>query len=543
MTKSSDNGLETQELQQLKTTQDKKQSVTKMAGLMSIGTLISRILGFIRDRLIVQFFDVQVADAFYAAFRLPNFFRILLGEGALSVSFLPAYVDLKKKSPGLERALAGTVWTFLSVLSATLSALAVYYMAELLPYIVDVNQISLIPNKYETTLVFSQIMFAYLFLVSQFAFFMSILNSHGEFFVPGLAPAIFNLLVIIVILAQPDFLGIQGEALPLAVMIGGVGQALIVFFKAYRLKIIPKPNFLFSNPQFIKVIKRAAPSLVGIGALQFLGVLNLGFASSLEAGSITYLYLADRLLELPQSLLAISLGAALLPSLTGFWAEDDKQGFLNQIYETTSMYYFLAIPSAVGLWLLAEPMVTLLFDTKNITGESLRVTATLVQVYALMLLIGGTSKLMLQGFYAVKNTFYPAVVSCLVIGIHYFLAPQLMAKWGLMGLVTSTTLSSLFALVLTFISFQILVTRISLMSFFRPIPALLLLNSATVAVCYGTLRLWQNESDLWLKNIYLMLGISFSALIYFVLAQIFKFEQVKIFTKIFAKLQRVFVKK
>ncbi len=537
------NGAESKGFQQLKPETLKKQSVTKAAGLMSIGTLLSRILGFIRDRLIVQLFDVQVADSFYAAFRLPNFFRILLGEGALSVAFLPAYVDLKQKNPGQERLLSGTVWTFMSVLSATVSGLAVFYMVNFLPYIVDVEQISQIPNKYETTLLFSQIMFSYLFLVSQFAFFMSILNSHGEFFFPGLAPAVFNFLVIAIILVNPNFNGIPGEALPVAVMIGGIGQALLVFFKAYHLQIIPKPNFLFFEPQFIKVLKRAAPSLVGIGAIQFLGVLNLGFASSLEAGSITYLYLADRLLELPQSLLAISLGAALLPSLTAKWAEDNTTGFLDQIYETISMYYFLAIPSAIGLWFLAEPMVTLLFATKNLTTDSLQLTASLVQVYAFTLLIGGTSKLLLQGFYAVKNTMYPAIVSCLIIGIHYVLAPKLMFTFGLMGLVISTTLASFCALIFTIISFQILVARMSFASFLKPLPSLILLNLSTALICFITSRVWSQEANLWVKNIYLVLGITLSVGLYFILAVAFKFEQAKIFSKILAKLGKKIPKK
>lgn len=524
-----------QEIQEVKRPLVKNQSVTRAAGLMSLGTLVSRALGFIRDRFIVQFFDVQVADAFYAAFRLPNFFRILLGEGALSVSFLPAYVDLQQRTDGSENVLAGTVWSFLSLLSATISALAVVYMKELLPYIVDVAQIGLIPNKYETTLMFSQVMFSYLFLVSQFAFFMSILNSNGEFFYPGLAPAVFNFLVIVVIGIEPEFMGVPGDALPLAVMIGGIGQALLVFFKSYQLKIVPQPNFLFFKPEFLKVLKRAAPSMIGIGAIQFLGVLNLGFASSLTAGSITFLYLADRLLELPQSILAISLGAALLPTLTASWAQEKKEAFLAQIYETTSMYYFLAIPSAIGLAVLAEPMVTLLFATKNLTVENIKTTASLVQVYSLMLLIGGTSKLILQGFYAVKNTVYPAIGSCIIIGIHYFLAPELMSHFGLMGLVMSTTISSLLALLLTFISFQILVTPMNLMEFFKPLPSLLLLNVTTLLVSIATLFAWQNESSLLIRNLYLLVGILLSVVLYFVFAKVFKFKEAKILLKIFRR--------
>lgn len=514
-----------------------KASVSKLASLMSLGTLVSRVLGFIRDRLVVQFFDVQVADAFYAAYRLPNFFRVLLGEGALSVSFLPAYVELKEKNLG-EKQLAGTVWTFLSLLSATISALGVFYMVDFLPYIIDVEQISTVPMKYESTLLFSQIMFSYLFLVSQFAFFMSLLNSHDEFFFPGLAPAFYNLIVIIVIILRPEFIDFEGISLPIAVILGGVGQALILIFKSYQLKIIPRPNFLFLDSNFLKVIKRALPSIMGIGAIQFLGVLNLGFASSLDAGSITYLYLADRLLELPQSILAISLGAALLPRLTSFWAKEDHSAFKDQLLETTETYYFLAIPSAIGLWFLAEPLVTLLFATKHLNQQSLQITASIVQVYAFTLLINGTSKLMLQGFYAVKNTLYPALASCLIILIHFFLAPYLMGEFGLRGLVLSTVISSTIALIITFVAFQFYVTKISVLRLFKPIPALVLLNISTVCVCIITQYVWTLENNLLIKNIYLLVGVSASVCVYFFLAYINHFEQTKIINTIIKRIKR-----
>lgn len=540
-TKSNPSSKKNEFNQSLNQDQIKSKSVSKLAGLMSIGTLLSRILGFIRDRLIVQFFDVQISDAFYAAFRLPNFFRILLGEGALSVSFLPAYVELKEKAQlgGTrdESVLAGTVWSFLSILSASVSALGVLYMTELLPYIVDVEQISKIPGKYEATLLFSQIMFAYLFLASQFAFFMSVLNSHDEFFIPGLAPAIFNLIVIVVILINPQLSRLEGDALPLAILLGGVGQALVVFLKSYTLKIIPKPNFLFRNPNFLKVIKRAAPSMVGISAMQFMGVLNLGFASSLKSGSITFLYLADRLLELPQSILAISLGAALLPRLSSYWAKNDIKGFVNQIYSTTSVYYFLAVPSAVGLIVLAEPIVSLLFATKNLTTANIQTTASLVQVYGVMLLINGTSKLMLPGFYAVKNTVYPAIASCFIITIHYFLAPILMKEMGLMGLVISTTFSSLLALIITFVSFQILVTKISIIEYFRPVPKIVLLNIPTLILSIYTLKIWQEQTSNLLKNVYLVIGITITVVLYFILAILFNFDQIEAVRK------RIFKKK
>lgn len=509
-----------------------QKSVSSLALLMSLGTFLSRILGFVRDRLIVQFYDVQVADAFYAAFRLPNFLRILLGEGALSVAFLPAYVDLKR-DPEAARKLAGTVWGFLTLLSATISVLGVFYMQDLLPYLVDAENFLKTPNKYENTLLFSQIMFGYLFLVSQFAFFMSMLNSHDEFFYPGLAPALFNLLVILVIVFKISPYGVEGDSLPLAIMVGGLGQAILVYIKCVKLKILPRINFFFLSPEFTKVLKRAAPSLIGLGAVQFLGVMNLGYASSLDAGSITYIYLADRLLELPQSILAISLGAALLPRLTAYWSEDNKTGFLNQMFETTQMYYFLAIPSAVGLVVLAKPLVALLFATKNISAEGLEITSKIVQLYSITLLVGGTSRLVMQGFYAVKNTAYPALGSCLIILIHYFLAPLFMSQMGLLGLIVSSTLSAFISLVLTFITFQFLVTKMNLGQFFSPLPKIIILNTVTFLVSYLTYYFWVFYQDHFLfKNLILIFGISMSVLLYFLVAWYFNFTQVLFLNRI-----------
>ena len=488
--------------------QRRLKSVTQMAGLMSLGTLCSRVLGFVRDRLIIQFFPTQTTDAFYAAFRLPNFFRILLGEGALSVSFLPAYIDLKEKS-GDHQKLAGALWAFLLILGSLLSALGVLFMPQLLDLILDVNQISKVPGKYETTLFFSQIMFSYLFLVSQFAFFMALLNSHEEFFIPGLAPAIFNLTIIVTISFFPEHLFFSRESflLPMAIILGGITQFLIVFVKAFSLKIVPRPNFIFSNPRFLEVLHRTAPSIVGIGAIQLLGLLNLRFASSLDQGSITFLYLANRLLELPQSILAISLSAALLPRLTSFWSRHDKKSFVNQIYETTSVYYFLAIPSAIGLFVLAEPLVMLLFFTENLAQEGVQITATLVQAYAFMILISGTSKLLLPGFYAIKNTIYPAAASGLVVGIHLFLAPYLMKSLGLQGLVVSTIVSSFVALCVSFVAFQTFVMPLNLIQFFRPIPKIIGLNIITLGITLGTLFLWRAQESLMFKNIITLLGV------------------------------------
>ncbi len=499
----------------------KKQSVTRMAGLMSMGTLLSRILGFVRDRLMVQLFDSSMTDIFVAAFRLPNFFRILLGEGALSVAFLPAYVELKKKQ-NKEGELAGTMASFLFILSFVVSVLGIIFMPQFLEWFLSSVNFPVGTERFETTLFFARIMFFYLFLVSQFAFFMSLLNANEEFWFPGVAPAMFNVGVILTILFGFDVGGVKGSVLAVAVIMGGLLQFATVFFKAYQMRIVPRPNFLFLSPNFLKVLLRTAPSMVGIGAVQFIGMINVRFASSLNQSDLTFLYLADRLLELPQSILAISLGAALLSRLSALWAEDDLSGFKNQLYETASIYYFLAIPAAIGLFTLSEALVAFLFKTGQNTFADMQIIGSLVQVYAVLLLISGTSKLLLPGFYAVKNTLFPALGSCLTIVIHIFLAPYLMSYLGIQGLVLSTTISSLVALVFVFVMFRIIVTDISPLQMFKSFPMLALLNIPTFVLCWYGFELWKTTERLASKNLILVATIFTVVVVYFAVGFLFK---------------------
>lgn len=497
---------------------------------MSMGTLTSRVLGFIRDRLVVQFFEGATTDIFYAAFRLPNFFRILLGEGALAVSFVPAYVELKQKKAG-DQLLSGTVFAFLALLSLTASVLGIVFMPQLLELFLSSNNFAVGSERFSDTLFLARIMFFYLFLVSQFAFFMSLLNAHDEFWIPGVAPAAFNLGLILTLLFGQDIVNVKGSVLAIGVIVGGVLQFSLVFFKAFKMRIVPRPHFLFTHPQFLAVLRRTAPSLIGIGAIQFIGVINVSLASSLNPADITFLYLADRLLELPQSILAVSLGAALLPRLSSLWAEKKPESFKNQIYETASTYYFLAIPAALGLFILAEPLVTLLFKTGKNSYEDMATIGSLVQVYAVLLLVTGTSRMLLPGFYAVKNTFYPALSSCLTIVVHLCLAPFLMQQIGLKGLVVSTTLSSVVALLFTFTMFRIKVSKINPLQLFKSIPTLLLLNIPSAILCFVGFGLWQGQNHLIYKNLSLIATVVTVVVVYFALGFLFKVSYAKSFFK------------
>lgn len=208
---------------------------------MSIGTMGSRLLGLARDMLLLAFFSRTVTDAFVVAFRLPNLFRRLLGEGSLSVSFIPVFVEVKTKH-GEESAqnLASSIMTLLLITTSILSILGVIWMEPLLTSLVGGEGFLKVPGKLEQTIFLARIMFSYLFLVTVYAYFMAILNALKYFLIPALAPALFNFILIVFILLPQSGSQVPGEMLSWGVIAGGVFQALLVAYKLYQLKYLPR---------------------------------------------------------------------------------------------------------------------------------------------------------------------------------------------------------------------------------------------------------------------------------------------------------------
>ncbi|MBL7542505.1 MAG: murein biosynthesis integral membrane protein MurJ [Bdellovibrionaceae bacterium] len=450
-----------------------KNQVVKNAFAMSMGTFSSRILGLLRDTLLMSFFPRPITDAWTAAFRLPNILRRLLGEGSLSVSFIPVFVDCLESSkhgasPAKAQNFLNSLYTLLLIILTGLTALGVLYSDQVMRWVLDESYIQNVEN-FSIAVRMSQIMFGFIFLMSQYALFMGVLNSLGSFAWPAMAPLFFNISMIISTVLPDAWFSFPGEGLAWGVLIGGIFQMGVLIPPLVRRGYLPKLTMRLWTPEVKMVLSRMVPGLFGMGVLQLSLVINQRFASSLGDGPISYIYIADRLLELPLSLVSVSLGTALLPSLATLLAEGKRKEMLQ-----TAEYYFrlnlyVVLAAATGLYFLGGAIVELFFQRGQFTASDTASTAQVIQIWALIMIPASAVRILAPSYYAVKNTWYPAVISLISLIGHFFLAPVLMEKWGLRGLNYSSLASSSFNFLALFLAFPVFIGSFSVGKFIVPL--------------------------------------------------------------------------
>ncbi len=432
---------------------NKKNQVVKNALAMSLGTFSSRVLGLLRDTLLMSFFPRPITDAWTAAFRLPNILRRLLGEGSLSVSFIPVFVDCleesKKGDPAKAQNFLNSLYTLLLIVLSVLTALGIVYSDRVLAFTVDPSYVQNVEN-FSVAVRMSQIMFGFIFLMSQYALFMGVLNSLGQFGWPAMAPLFFNISMIVSTVMPDSWFSFSGEGLAWGVLVGGVLQTAVLIPPLIKKGYMPRLSSTLWTPEVKTVLSRMVPGLFGMGVLQLSLVINQRFASSLGDGPISYIYIADRLLELPLSLVSVSLGTALLPTLSSFLSAGKKDAMLETLETYFRLNLYVVLAAATGLYFLGEPIVELFFQRGQFTPQDTATTAQVIQVWALIMIPASAVRILIPGYYAIKNTWFPAVLSLVSLTGHYMLAPVLMAKWGLTGLNYSSLASSLFNFVILF---------------------------------------------------------------------------------------------
>jgi len=409
------------------------------AVLMSLGTLVTRVFGLLRESLFAAYFSRSITDAWYVAFRLPNLFRRLFGEGSLSVSFIPVFVEAhiadSQTDAGFIRTknLVNAFYTIFLIFLAVLSVLGVVFAESVVHLVVDPEYRN-IAGKFELTVQMSQIMFSYVFLVCSYAYFMALLNALGSFALAAVAPVLMNIALIVGTLIPTSWLNWEGQAISWAVIIGGILQAAVLLPSLHRRGFFPRFRLDLRNPDVYRVLLAMLPGLLGLGLLQFTAIINTRFASSLGEGSVSYIYWADRLLELPLSLVSVSLGTALLPVLSRLWSENKRSEFQATVNSNLRLNILISGAAATGLYVLALPIVTMLFQRGRFTPEEAVITAEVVEIYAFLVIIGSCVRVLVPSFYSIKNTWLPAVISGVCLFVHIILAPMMMKSWGLFGL-------------------------------------------------------------------------------------------------------------
>ncbi len=527
---------------------DKKQTVMKSALLMSLGTFMSRILGFLRDAVVVALFDRTVTDVFSATFALPNFFRRLLGEGSLSVSFIPVFVDQLHGGEGAEaekreraRRLSHAILTLLLSVTLTITLALFVFMESLIMVWLGEDRFMAVPGKFELAVTLSRVMIFYLILVTTYAYFMAISQALKKFFLPALAPAFFNLFFIITIFLPKNWFSEPAWSLGYAVLVGGVVQLSIVKWQLWKLGYLPRLTLNVHLPGVALVLKNMAPGMLGLAASQLMNLMNQKFAAGLTEGSMTYVYITNRLLELPQSLIAISIGTALLPTLSQLNSEGKTSEMIRTSHEHIRMMLFLSLPSAVGLFLLSEPIVSVLFERGGFGADETRIVAGLVQIISLMLIFAGFSRVLIPGFYAIKNTATPAIITTITVAFHIFLAPYLMQLMGVSGLIWSVTASGFVGLCLGLLFYYRLVGNLQLVALLlhvtKYVPGLVFMGLVTH---FGFQILSSGLEDFIGHRLSVIVGlfvtIAVSAVIYFIVGHFFHLKEAHVVTRRFRKI-------
>jgi len=385
-------------------------------------TLISRILGLLRDVVFARYFGAQlVMDAFLVANRIPNMLRRFFAEGAFSAGFVPVMARYRENHGHDDArefidAMSGTlgvvlfVVTLLGVVAAPLLVLVVA------PGFVGEG------GDLELAALMLRFTFPYLLFVSLTAFAGSILNTYGRFGVPAFTPVLLNIVLIAAAVWLSPRLEQPIMALAYAVLIAGVFQLLFQLPFLAKIHVLPKPKWAPGHAGVKRAIKLMVPAIFGSSAAQINVLLGGIIASLLPVGSISYLYFSDRLMEFPLGIFGIALGTVTLPYLSRLWAKGDKKTFTQTLDWSLKLALLIALPAAIGLFVLAEPLVTALFFGGVFDEHAVRMTAMALQAYAVGLIGFSFVKILAPAYFARENTRTPVRIALSALLVNFILS-------------------------------------------------------------------------------------------------------------------------
>ncbi len=427
-----------------------KEHVTRAAGAVGGATFISRILGLARDMIIANLFGTKMAaDAFFIAFRIPNLLRRLLGEGALTAAVVPVFTEYLTKKKDEAWKLANILLnTFLLVLLVTV-ILGIIFS----PAVVHVISFGFHASaeKFNLTVKLTRLMFPYLLFVGMAALTMGMLNSVRVFFIPAVGPALLNISIILSALLMSPRLEEPVFALAAGVVVGGVLQFLIQVPVLIKKGLKYKATLNFHHPGLIKIGKLMIPALAGLAVLEINIFVDTLLASLLPEGSVSYLFFGNRLVQFPQGIFAVALGVAILPTLSGQAAQNQIEDLRDTISFGIRLVLFITIPATVGLIVLREPIINLLFERGKFTHQSTIATAHALFYYAIGLCAYSGVKVIVPAFYSLKDTATPAKIAIYAMITNIILNLLLMGPLQHGGLALATSLSSLLNVILLII--------------------------------------------------------------------------------------------
>jgi len=420
----------------------KEEKILKSAGKVGLATSLSRVFGYFRDASLALVLGAGFGmDAFTVAFRLANLFRRLVAEGAMSSAFVPVFVSYRKEQSEKK------LWDFARRLFYTLALITgVIVIIEIVFAAVSVRIMapgfSYASGKFDLTVQLTRMMAPYLLCAALAAFLMGVLNSLGHFIVPALSPVFFNVTVIVSAFTLARMTAEPAVGIAFGVLIGGglqlASQIPIALKKGMNFAF----GLSFRHPAIQKVGKLLVPSLLGIGVVQLNLLIDSLMASFLREGSVSHLYYADRVMELVLGVFVISLATVILPEMSKSAADQDHEQVKSTLLFSFRVIAFVAIPATVGLFLLSDPIVHVLFERGSFGILDTERTAVALSFYALGLCFISATRLVVSAYYATQDTKTPAKIAVVVLVANAILNWILMHPLKQGGIALATSIAS-----------------------------------------------------------------------------------------------------
>ena len=425
--------------------------LARSAGLISIATLTSRILGVARETVLAYYFGASASmqmDAYNVAFRIPNLLRDLFAEGAMTAAFVPTFTRTLAER-GREHAwrLGNLVINALLVITGALVVLGIIFAAPLTEAI-SAAEYATVPGKLELTTQLTRVMLPFLTTVAVAVAMMGMLNSLHRFFIPSVSPAMFNVATIacaVVLVPVMPRLGLPPiMAIAIGTLLGGVGQIVIQWPSLRREGFRYRPTVDFRDPELRQVLRMMVPGTVGVAAVNINVVVNTLLATGREEGAVSWLGYAFRLMYLPIGLFGVSIATAALPDVSRSAAAGDLTSIRRTVSSAIRMMLMLNVPAMVGLIALAEPIVALLYQRGAFAAADTTATAAALMFYAPGLLGYSLVKIASPTFYSLRDSRTPVIVSVASVAVNLVLNLWLVNVMGFRGLALGTAVAALF---------------------------------------------------------------------------------------------------
>jgi putative peptidoglycan lipid II flippase len=431
-----------------------KKNIARAAGVLGFATILSRIMGMVRDMVVSRMFGAGFAtDAFFAAFQIPNMLRRFFAEGALTSAFVPTFSEwLTQRGEGEGKKLANVCFTLLTIVMALVTVLGIIFSPQIVHLMFPgFSQQPSLPlpdgrfiTKPQLTVFLNRLMFPYIFFISLVALCMGILNTMRHFFTPAISTVLLNISMIACALFLHDRFDVPIISLAIGVVAGGILQLLLQLPTLYRLGFPIAPCFDFSHPAVRKIALLMGPAVFGVGVYYLNITVGNILASLLPQGSVSYLYYAQRLFEFPQGIFTVSVAQAVLPSMSRQAAAGDMDGLKDSLTFGLRLTLFITIPAMAGLLICTVPIFSLLFMGGAFDYGKVVNCSEALFFYSLGLSLVALVRVLVPAFYSLQDTRTPVMVAFVTFIINLLFSLALMGPLKHGGLALASTLSALF---------------------------------------------------------------------------------------------------